>query len=243
MMRHLACCALLLACHKVAPTPIPAPTPPSPWIQARTDEILVDGQPVVPMHAGVVDPAELEGGAMGMKILKLSERLGQVRSQRPPGEVQISVEPSSTYGLLARLVYTASQASAHEVILVLGDQEAKVHLSDLAPAGVAGGDQVIPAGTPRPAPPLDLVVTVTHDKIVIWSASGLEGDVRTPAAELASHAPAGLGKALAPIKARHADCHEVIVMADGELTMGELMPLLVAAQQVFPDVRLGLGLQ
>ncbi len=44
------------------------------------EAILVEGSPVVPVKNGDVDSSEKEGGALGIKITKLSQFLGAVRA-------------------------------------------------------------------------------------------------------------------------------------------------------------------
>jgi biopolymer transport protein ExbD len=45
------------------------------------EAILVEGSPVVPIKNGDVDSSEKEGGALGIKITKLSQFLGAVRAE------------------------------------------------------------------------------------------------------------------------------------------------------------------
>lgn len=45
------------------------------------EAILVEGSPVVPVKNGDVDSSEREGGALGIKITKLSQFLGAVRAE------------------------------------------------------------------------------------------------------------------------------------------------------------------
>ena len=45
------------------------------------EAILVEGSPIVPVKNGDVDSSEKEGGALGIKITKLSQFLGAVRAE------------------------------------------------------------------------------------------------------------------------------------------------------------------
>lgn len=49
-----------------------------PTLVATKSGIVVEGKAVVAIQEGVIDPSEKEGGAMGMKIPKLSHLLGKI---------------------------------------------------------------------------------------------------------------------------------------------------------------------
>jgi biopolymer transport protein ExbD len=82
---------------------------------------------VVPLIAGQVDPGDKEGGALGVKIPKLTNFLGNLRtlqmqkaqsqpgydpSKAPPPELMIIADRSTPYRLLVEVMFSAKQKEA-----------------------------------------------------------------------------------------------------------------------------------
>ena len=82
--------------------------------------ILVDGLPLATIRDGQVDASELEGGALGLKIPKLTSYLQNRRALtaqqaaleggKPPElELFIIADKTTPYGVLHRVFYSAKQ--------------------------------------------------------------------------------------------------------------------------------------
>lgn len=86
--------------------------------------ITVEGKPVVSVSNGDVDPSEKEGGALGVKIPKLTNFLAafheEQRKKAPPEdpanpiipEILIIADRTTPYGLLIEVMYSAKQKEA-----------------------------------------------------------------------------------------------------------------------------------
>ncbi|MDQ3368660.1 MAG: biopolymer transporter ExbD [Myxococcota bacterium] len=89
--------------------------------------IVVQGEPIVGITNGQVDPAEKEGGALGVKIPRLTNFLANLRSlqlakaQSEPGydpsnaplpEIMIIADRSTPYRLLVEVMFSAKQKEA-----------------------------------------------------------------------------------------------------------------------------------
>jgi biopolymer transport protein ExbD len=90
-------------------------------IQVSRTEIIVDGQVVLSLRNGQVDPSQKQGGANGFLITPLLPRMQAHRdrlkliAQRNPrrpftGEVQIIADHRTPYRTLSELIYTIGQA-------------------------------------------------------------------------------------------------------------------------------------
>lgn len=106
------------------------------------EAILVEGSPVVPIKNGDVDSSEKEGGALGIKIEKLSQFLGAVRMEfeskkaakgkLKPGDVAIPelfiiADKSTPYRLLFGVIASARapEAGYRRFRLIVLEQGAK----------------------------------------------------------------------------------------------------------------------
>jgi biopolymer transport protein ExbD len=81
--------------------------------------ILVDGDPVVAVADGDVDPSERSGGALGLEIGKLRSTLSLHRAAFRDGgaareDLIIIADKSTPYRLLVSVMYSARQACAEE---------------------------------------------------------------------------------------------------------------------------------
>ena len=91
--------------------------------------ILVEGEPIVGVKAGDVDPSEKKQGAFGMEIDKLSLRLTQhhtrankiyaSRGQDAPAELTIIADQDTPYRLLSSVIYSASKAEYKNYRLIV----------------------------------------------------------------------------------------------------------------------------
>jgi biopolymer transport protein ExbD len=104
-----------------------APLPDKSWTLVITPTgVVVEGNPIVSVANGDVDPAEKEGGALGIKIPRLSNFLGALHneeikklvnegkdpSKEPPPELLLIADRTTPYRLLVEVMYSAKQKEA-----------------------------------------------------------------------------------------------------------------------------------
>ncbi|MGE5185682.1 MAG: ExbD/TolR family protein [Acidobacteriota bacterium] len=104
-----------------------APLPEKSWqLLITPNGIVCEGKPIVPVINGDVDPSEKEGGALGMKIPRLSQFLAALHAQEieqmrksgqdpdkaPPAEILIIADRSTPYRLLVETMYSAKSKEA-----------------------------------------------------------------------------------------------------------------------------------
>jgi biopolymer transport protein ExbD len=231
----------------------------SPILRATANAIDVERKPVIALRDGTVDPADLEGGAMGLLIptlraflSRLSEQIytggrtdpdtGILTISENPAPLALVIDPKLSYGLLLSIVFTAKQAGFRDFAVV-------VH---------AGRDlKAIPLRLPHKAPPgagragLKPVVSITKDHhMLLWSISGLEGTMQKPLVNLAPDETTALRKAVAAIVARRKTAgDEIIVMADQGIAMQTIAEVMAAVRTdeagkpLFPTVLLSSGFE
>ena len=104
-----------------------APLPEKSWqLLITPNGIVCEGKPIVPVINGDVDPSEKEGGALGMKIPRLSNFLAALHAQEidqlrkagvdpekaPPAEILIIADRATPYRLLVETMYSAKAKEA-----------------------------------------------------------------------------------------------------------------------------------
>ena len=104
-----------------------APLPQKSWILVITPTgVVVEGNPIVSVANGDVDPAEKEGGALGIKIPRLTSFLGALHNEevkklvaegkdpakQPPPELLVVADRTTPYRLLVEVMYSAKQKEA-----------------------------------------------------------------------------------------------------------------------------------
>jgi biopolymer transport protein ExbD len=104
-----------------------APLPQKSWTLVITPTgVVVEGNPIVSVANGDVDPAEKEGGALGIKIPRLSNFLGALHneeikklvnegkdpSKEPAPELLLIADRTTPYRLLVEVMYSAKQKEA-----------------------------------------------------------------------------------------------------------------------------------
>lgn len=285
-LKSFAIALALSACGKpVEPSKLPASSPP-PAIAATPDPyagvdlptvmtsiaevptgtavmttkaaILVDGKQVVAITHGAVDPAELEGGAGGLRISKLATALG---GHHDP-VVVLALDAATPYKVLTSEIFTAKTMTS-KFALVANTRDSHAHTAlfvtlpdahatardGLGPPPDPSGAKP-PASPPRAelaATPLRLVILASGTKVALASLGGAEGTLQHPKVEVSMSDPdvaTKLHAALDEIARRHFAGHipdderSLIFMADGNVPASSYLPLMAAAQSVFPDLRL-----
>lgn len=104
-----------------------APLPEKAWTLVITPNgIVVEGQPIVSVANGDVDPAEKEGGSLGVKIPRLTNFLAKLHEEEvkqimksggdpnkaPPAELLIIADRVTPYRLLLEVMFSAKQKEA-----------------------------------------------------------------------------------------------------------------------------------
>ena len=104
-----------------------APLPQKSWTLVITPTgVVVESNPIVSVANGDVDPAEKEGGALGIKIPRLSNYLGALHNEEikklvnegkdptkePPPELLLIADRTTPYRLLVEVMYSAKQKEA-----------------------------------------------------------------------------------------------------------------------------------
>lgn len=262
-----------------------------PMIVVSPTGILVDDEgtanAVLEVRNGDVDAAEKEGGALGLKIPRLTAYLAndarlaeQARQARgvtllESPVVAIAVDRTTPSHLFDEVLFSAKQAEVgykrFQILGQAGDKlvAAPLRLPDHAPAAVAPGERkpgdcdapivfAGPADQPPADAPIKPVVSITKDKVFLWSISALEGTVKDPKVEvpLDDKAPAAITAALAEIVKRRwpdgkrPECSgQIVVMPDSTIPMSVVVPMLGAVRaspdgtELFADVLLSMGFE
>jgi biopolymer transport protein ExbD len=104
-----------------------APLPEKAWTLVITPTgIVVEGKSIVSVNNGDVDPSEKEGGALGIKIPRLTNFLATLRSEdlkqmqragvdpakAPPPELLIIADRTTPYRLLIEVMFSAKAKEA-----------------------------------------------------------------------------------------------------------------------------------
>ena len=104
-----------------------APLPEKAWTLIITPTgIVVEGKSIVSVNNGDVDPSEKEGGALGIKIPRLTNFLATLRTEdlkamqqagldpakAPPPELLIIADRTTPYRLLIEVMFSAKQKEA-----------------------------------------------------------------------------------------------------------------------------------
>ncbi len=222
--------------------------PPSwPILSATKQVIVIDGKPLIEIKNGDVDPSEKEGGAMGLKLPRIATFMGAYvkESKTPPTGMLVALDQTTPYHLMIELLYSLKTTGIKNFDFV-AKSGGKLGVIPLT----------LPEATPaaaiaKPAknPPVQPVVAVTKDKILVWSMSGTEGTLQKPKATLALTELDKLTQTLAAIKKRHAPETSLIVMCDGATPMSTVLALIAAIRTssdgtaLYPDVRLSGGFE
>ncbi|MEM9067247.1 MAG: biopolymer transporter ExbD [Myxococcota bacterium] len=98
-------------------------------IQISRSGIIVDGEPIVELRNGQVDPSHKQGGGTGFLIMPLFREMGRIRDlqkmiaaqnpRRPfKGEVQIVADERTPFRTIAEVVYTLGQTEFKNIRFV-----------------------------------------------------------------------------------------------------------------------------
>jgi hypothetical protein len=246
----------------------------APAVVVSMTAILVEGAPVIQLAAGKVGAADKEGSEQGLKIPALTQRLG-VRRQAATGSgsaagelgpLVLALDRAQTYGLLYEVLFSAKpEYKSFSILVRAGTQPLVVPITlperrrptGARSPGADTDDAVLLTGMNPADQPVAPVIAVTDTRAILWSMSGLEGDLRNPKASVPLAKLADLGPALAEIvtrrwggKPRTEQQEELILMcepATSMQTVAELAQLALApgtdGKPVFPRLILSMGFE
>jgi len=220
-----------------------------PVIVATKTGIVIEGKTIAAIANGAVDPAEKEGGSLGIKIVRVSnfmKALADLSTKRgkPISGVLLVLDPQTPYRLAVEIVFSIKQAGIRNFALV-----AKTS------AGLGKVAITLPDKQTKPDKAVKPVVSITKDQILLWSISGLEGTLKTPKLTLARGDADKLTPALTDIVKRRfkgkrdAADRQVMVQADGAVPIQWVISAIVAVRtaadgsELFPDVLLSSGFE
>lgn len=193
-------------------------------IVVQPSAITIEGQAVVALTAGEVDPSDKEGGAQGSNIPRLTHVLAALRtaSPRPLAPPLLLCDRTLPARLLIDILVSARKA---------GDGFHRFQLA--AEAGAEVRQLQLGLAVPPLAPPEtgaaaypDLIVALAPDRAAVWSRAGLARQPPTPRTELDYARPtaaAELGRELA--KRRGPADREVLILVSPTATIGDLARL------------------
>ena len=89
-------------------------------VQISRSGVAVDGEPVLELRNGIVDPSLKQGGSSGFLIMPLYKTLGEIRDRKKRtaqrfanqpfvGDVQVIADRRTPYRTLSEVVYTLGQ--------------------------------------------------------------------------------------------------------------------------------------
>jgi biopolymer transport protein ExbD len=224
-----------------------------PVIVATKNGIVVEGKAIASIANGDVDPADKEGGVLGVKITRLADyiktlgELARTKGMPPLDAANVVIDQALPYRLAIEILYSAKTALIKRFGLVAKD-----------PKGLGIVPLTLPDKSPSDKPKpgaLKLVVGITKDKIVLWSTSGLEGTLKAPKLSAALGEADKLTPVLGEIVKRRfkgkrdAIDRQIIVMADGRIPMKYVMAVMFAIRtaadgsELFPDIQLSSGFE
>ena len=237
-------------------TSIPMPTvppdtglaqlPEAPALIISQNAIVVEGQSIVAVRNGDIDPADKEGGAMGIKITRLAvfmKALVDANAAKaptgPPLRLNLIVDPATPYKLLMAAMFSAKSGPIRTFALaVRAGTATKAIVIELPDTTAVDAE----------AAQIKMVVAITKSKVLLWSLSGQEGTLDKPKLDVPLDRIAELRKALVEIADRRwpggtGKETAIVVMADGDVPVQTVAEVMAAAKPVFPDVRLSSGFQ
>jgi len=234
---------------------------PGPVLVATPSGIVVEGKSIVSLVGSEVDPSEKDGGALGLKISRLTDFLGQLPKEPGRDRLILAMDREHTYKLLIEIIFSAKHKAAgfRDFVLVArhGTDQVGIplRLPDKKPPAIMPPEPADPSD-----PPLKLVVAITKSDIIVWSISGLEGTLAAPRAKWALTEPDVMKKLndlLGQIaknrwggKPRPENSYNLMVMADGPIKLQTIAEVFVAVRQtpdgkerLFPDIELSTGFE
>jgi biopolymer transport protein ExbD len=242
----------------------------NPTTTITTTAIAIEGKAIVAVTNGDVDVSEKAGGALGIKIPRITsfvqalakeqrelDQRGSSHSMtfsldQPDSPIMtLIVDPATPYKLLIEAMYSIKSGGYGSFLIA-------VHAGSAVKAiPIALPDKQTPGKIPPPPPSdLKMIVSLTKDKLILWSITGLEGSLQKPAVATTPDHVADVQKALAAIVAnrwhggeRTPENRRIIVQADGGIPMQTVAAVIAGVRatadgkELFPSVLLSTGFE
>jgi len=219
-----------------------------PTIVATKTGIVVEGKAIASIANGDVDPADKQGGVLGLKITRLADFMKTLAaaSHTPMDGANVVLDQATPYHLAMEILFSAKSTPMKYFGLVAKTPSGIGVVPLALPDKVAAGTK--PTG-------LQLVVAILKDKILLWSLSGLEGTIQAPKLTVSPGQADKPTPALAEIVKRRfkgkrdAVDREILIMADGAIPMKDVMAVTFAVRtaadgsELFPEIRLSSGFE
>jgi hypothetical protein len=177
---------LALAACGGSPTEAPAPTAPSipvpqvagngfvPFVDGdlavivTTTGIVADGQPIASITDGKIDPAALEGGALGVNIRRLGVFVGAKLEGKPDPRVALLLDPATPYRVLISTIFSIKQIKVRrfELVAHAGGKQvaAPITLPNKAPSSGFGTLYGLTTGERRPGSDLGAQIDAVKER-------------------------------------------------------------------------------
>ena len=235
---------------KVAAAPGASEVGDGPMLIATSTGIVVDGKALIAITNGQPDPAEIEGGAIGLVLPRVERFLAamiQADAKRDPMQpLQLVIDPKLPYKLLIQVMFSAKKAGFVSFGIVVSAGGVTKSIPLVLP------DRADPKH-PDPTQPLGMMVALNNGKLLLWSTSGVEGTLQAPKTVTS---PADLVKALDEIRTRRwtkaprSDVdNQIIVMANATDSMQSVAEVLAVVRatpdgrDLFPRILLSTGFE
>ena len=238
--------AMSLDLAEAPPSAVLAEVPDGATLAITADALVLEGTAVVAVRDGEVDPADVDGGAGGNRIPKLTA-LAAALAKHAPGPLAIAVAPTTPFRVLWQALYSVKGSHRSLALLVRSHGQVKAVTLTLPDETTTDVDALlVPGAAPQPRP-LKMAMVITRDRTMLLSFDGSEGTLQRPLAEAPTNdvaaAAAMVATTLAAVAERHPGEQALIVMADPAATIATVLPLMAAARASFPDLRLSAGFQ
>lgn len=234
--------------------------PTGPVVVVSATQVVLEGEAVVAVANGAIDPAELEGGGAGRSIARL-RHLAAKHLELPNASaweaVVVAVDPSLPSELALLVARTFRAVEQRRLAFLVRTPEGP----GVVPVTVPDAAVAVAPPSPSKDPdelPIGMVVVLTPDRVVVWSLTGLEGTLASPRLALE---PANDGAWRTKLRddltdvanrrwggrARGDEQKTIHVVVDGAVASGDLVAAIAAVrhdakgQQLFPDVQLVTG--
>ncbi len=233
-----------------------------PIVGLREEAITLGPDVILSLKNWTADALEVEGGALGIRITQVTEYMAALKpSPAPPGPkahtfqlsadaglaINLLCEPETPYRLLFQVIASMRPADYRHFSLLVASPAGSLgaltlHLPD---SQYRPQEDFVPAKEPKDEP-LHLIVSMTEDRYLLWSISGLEGTLDNPKLTVERGPPEGktggydfeglteilneIVKRRWPTGQRPEISTEILIQADGSVPFQTLAALISATR-------------
>jgi hypothetical protein len=233
--------------------------PAGPLVVVTEKAIVVDGRAMVVIADKRVDPAAIADDGLGRRIGPIAtwaDSWSKTPAAAASDAVLVAIDPALPSGLALDVILSFLPSKQRSFAFVVRTPDGPGTLPLLMPTAPPP-KPTDPAVNPDDLP-VQLVVTLTPDRVVLWSMSGLEGTLANPKLELTPPTDAtwlarlrddltDLAKRRWGGRTQPEDQKTIVVMVDANVASGDLVNVIGAVRSdakgnpLFPDVRLSTG--